>query len=129
MKDFLDDFRTFFKSFGCAAEGILFAVRTQRNFRIQLLIAAAVFLVGRLLGLSRQEWILLLLTLMVVFLAELLNTALEFTTNLVEIRQHPVVRRAKDIAAGAVLVTALGAVGVGALLFGPKLCLLWGLGR
>lgn len=121
MKGFLEDLRAFAGSFRCALKGILFAVRSQRNFKIHLAMAVVVLVVGALLHFNRQEFILLFLTVILVLLAELLNTALEIAMNLVEAREHPVVRHAKDIAAGAVLLAVIGSVVVGALLFGPKL--------
>lgn len=125
MKRVKENFRAFGGSLRHALDGISFTLRSQRNFRIHLGVAAAVLWAGLALRLSRLEFLLLLLTVIVVLLVELLNTALEVMMNLVEARNHPVVRHAKDIAAGAVLVTALGAAGVGTLLFWPKLCLLW----
>jgi diacylglycerol kinase len=74
-----------------------------------------------LLGLSRLEFILLLLTITGVMAGELLNTAVELILNLLEGREHPVVRLAKDVAAGGVLMAILGAVVVGLFLFGPRL--------
>lgn len=125
MKVLLEDVRAFVSGVRCALEGILFTLRSQRNFRIHLAMAVVVLVVGALLHFNRQEFILLLLTVILVLLAELLNTALEVAMNLVEARDHPVVRHAKDIAAGAVLLAVIGSVVVGVLLFGPKLGLVW----
>ncbi|MBI3332720.1 MAG: diacylglycerol kinase family protein [Candidatus Omnitrophica bacterium] len=108
-----------------AARGVLLAARSQRNFQIHLLAAAAALLVGALLQLTRMEFILLTVTIALVISAELLNTALEFLLNLMEARDHPVVRATKDVAAGAVLMAVAGSVAVGILLFGPRLCALF----
>ncbi len=108
-------------SFRFAIQGILFAARSQRNFRIHLLTAGLVLGAGIILGLSRLEWILLILTVSLVLTGELVNTGLEFLLNLLEARNHPTVRAVKDIAAGAVLMTVVGSVAVGVLLFGPRL--------
>ena len=88
---------------------------------IHLSAAGGVLAVGLVLGLSRWELGLLILTVILVLQAELFNTALEFVLNLLERRGHPVVKAAKDIAAGAVLVTVLASIGMGLLLFGPRL--------
>ncbi len=125
MKMLLDDFRAFLRSLACAGDGLVFTIRSQRNFRIHLAVGAAVLIAGGLVHLNLQEFILLLLTVILVLLAEMINTALEFAMNLVEAREHPVVRHAKDVAAAAVLVAVLGSVVVGVLLFGPKLLSLW----
>lgn len=105
------------RSIGFAWNGLSFAFRSQRNFRFHLLAAALVLGAGFFFHLSRIEWILVLLTVSIVISAELFNTALEFALNLLESRDHPVVRHAKDIAASAVLATVLGAVIVGLLVF------------
>ncbi len=111
----------FLRSCKCAARGISFAAWSQRNFRIHLIAAVVMLAAGVLLGFTRLEMALLLLTIILVILGELFNTALELTLNLIESRNHPAVGAAKDIAAGAVFATSLGAVGMGILLFGPYL--------
>lgn len=111
----------FLYSCKCAMRGISFAVWSQRNFRIHLIAAVTMPIAGVLLGFTRLEMALLLLTVILVILGELFNTALELTLNLIESRNHPVVGAAKDIAAGAVFATSLGAIGMGILLFGPYL--------
>ncbi len=111
----------FLRSCKCAMRGIAFTVWSQRNFRIHLVAAVTMPVAGVALGFSRLELALLLLTIILVILGELFNTALELTLNLIESRNHPVVGAAKDIAAGAVFATSLGAIGMGVLLFGPYL--------
>ena len=108
-----------------AVHGMGLALHSQRNFRIHVGVAVLVLLAGFACRFSRQEMALLLLTVSLVLVSEMLNTALEIAMNLVEIRQHPAVRHAKDIAAGAVLLVVLGSILVGALLFGPRLCAGW----
>ena len=83
--------------------------------------AGGVFLAGLLFRLDILEWILLVLTVCLVIAGELINTSLEYLLNLLEARNHPVARAVKDIAAGAVLMTVLGSIAVGLLLFGPKI--------
>jgi diacylglycerol kinase (ATP) len=111
----------FWISCGHAFRGILFAFRSQRNFRIHLFAAALVLLAAAGLRLDRVEVILALLTVTLVVVAELLNTAIEYVLNLLEARHHPVVKTAKDVAAGGVLFTVAASVVIGLLLFGPPL--------
>jgi len=117
----LEGLRGFLASCGHACRGIQYAIHSQRNFRLHLL--AAVLVISAAVGLrfSRVEFILTLLTVTLVILGELLNTSIEFVLNLLETRHHPVVRTAKDIAAGGVFLTVAGSVLVGLLLFGPRL--------
>lgn len=117
------------QSFLCACRGISFAVRSQRNLRILLGMAVAVLASAVALKLTRPEMILLVLTVCLVIVMELLNTSIEFVLNLLEARSHPVVRAAKDIAAGGVLVTVIGSVMVGILLFGHRIFPLLTAGR
>lgn len=108
-------------SLRCAWRGLAEAWRCQQNLRIHLLIALAASGLAALLHLGPLHWAVLVLTYSLVIAAELLNSALEALTDLVSPGYHPLARQAKDVAAGAVLVTALGAVAVGLLLLGPPL--------
>ena len=112
-------------SCGCATQGIGFAARAQRNLRVHFSAAVIVIGAGLWLHLSRVEMAILLLTVSLVIMGELLNTALEYLLNLMEARHHPTVRAVKDIAAGAIFMSVLGAIGVGILLLGPRLLALW----
>jgi diacylglycerol kinase len=111
-------------SFGYAGAGVLFVLRTQRNFRIHLAFALAAMGMGIGLGLSRLELALLVLTIGLVLTAEIVNTAAETLVDLASPEYHPLAKLVKDLAAGAVLVAAGVAVVVGLLLLGPPL-LLW----
>ena len=73
------------------------------------------------LGIGRLEWAILVLTTMAVWMAEFANTALEAMVDLVSPDYHPLAKAAKDVAAAAVLVGALGAVIIGLLVLGPPL--------
>ena len=107
-----------------AVQGILFAGVSQRNFRIHLVAGVLVLAAGWWLNFSRLEMVVLILTVSMVISGELLNTALELVLNLLEARDHPVARAAKDVAAGAVFIAVIGSVGVAVFLFGPKLAAL-----
>jgi diacylglycerol kinase (ATP) len=109
------------RSFDHAYRGLIFAVRTQRNMRFRV-VAATVVLVGSLfLGVSKLELAVLVLVIMFVFVTEMINTALEFAVDLVTKEYHPLAKLAKDISAGAVLVSSVGAVLVGYLVLADNL--------
>ena len=86
---------------------------------IDLAATIAVVITGLAFGLSTVEWGLVVLAVMAVWTAEGLNTSLELLADAVLPEYHPLVGKAKDVAAGAVLLTAFGSVVIGALVFGP----------
>ena len=109
------------RSFGHAYRGLVHAVRTQRNMRFHVAVAAAVLVLSLLLGVSKLELAVLVLVIVAVFAVEMFNTALEFAVDLVTREYHPLAKLAKDISAGAVLVTSVGAVAVGYLVLADDL--------
>ncbi len=111
-------------SFGYAFEGLYFLIRTQPNAQIHTAIMLVVIVAGWWLQIERMEWVALLITIMLVFATEALNTAVEACVDLVTAEHHPLAKIAKDVAAGAVLLTAIGAVIVGLLIFLPRLWML-----
>ena len=118
------------KSFRFALTGLRQTVRTQRNFRIQLVLGTIAIGMGVGFSLTLLEWAILVLTIVIVLSGELFNTALEALVDLVSPEFRPLAKTAKDCAAGAVLVSAIGSVAVGLLLFGPRLwALILGGGR
>jgi diacylglycerol kinase (ATP) len=106
---------TWLAKVNCAVEGVLWAAKTQRHMRYHFTAAIAVLLVALFYQVSIVELILLSLAATLVLFAELVNTALEVLVDLVSPEYHPLARRAKDVAAGAVLVTSCGAVLIGYL--------------
>lgn len=110
-----------FQSFRYAFSGLWHTLRTQRNARIHLLIAGAVTVLGLWLRLDALHWAVLVLTIALVFFAEAINTVVEATVDLITADFDPLAKVAKDVAAGAVLVTALAAVAIGLLILGPPL--------
>ncbi len=126
MKRFSEPLQGIRASFLYALYGLTFALRSQRNFRIHLLLAGGVLVAGAFARLTRVEWAVLILTVALVIVGELINTSIELLLNLLEARNHPVARAVKDVAAAAVFVSALGAIGVGLFLFGPRL---WALSK
>jgi diacylglycerol kinase len=107
------------KSFRFAWKGICVLLATERNARIHLLISALVITLGICCSLPSTLWALLFLAMALVWMAEALNTALEFLTDLVSPEYHPLAGKAKDVAAGAVLLTACFAAAVGICVFLP----------
>ena len=104
-------------SVNCAIEGILWATSSQRHLRYHFLAAMAVLLLALFLGLSALEFILLTFAVTLVLFAELMNTAVEVVVDLVSPDFHPLAGRAKDVAAGAVLVASFGAFVMGFFAF------------
>ncbi len=109
------------KSFHYAFEGWWFVLRTQHNAWIHAVITLVVVAIGLWLRLPLRDWAVLILTFMVVWMAEFLNTALEAVVDMTMPDVHPLAKVAKDVAAAAVLVGAVGAVFIGLLLLGPPL--------
>jgi diacylglycerol kinase (ATP) len=103
------------ESVNCAIEGVLWAAKTQRHMRYHFMAAVAVLLCALFFRVSSLEFILLALAVTLVLLAELINTALEVVVDLISPEYHPLARRAKDVAAGAVLVASVGAAVIGYL--------------
>jgi diacylglycerol kinase (ATP) len=106
-----------FESFNYAAEGVIHALRTQRNLWIHFTVAAAVLVAAVGFGVSKLELMVLLLAITFVLVAELVNTAVEAAVDVASTSFDPMAKIAKDIAAGAVLVATLNAVAVGYLVF------------
>ena len=99
--------RRFLKSVRCALRGIAFCVAKGRNARIQLLVAIGVVIGGWALRLGSGEWLAVAFSIALVFIAETFNTALEELADEVSTEQRPRLGRAKDMAAGAVLMAAV----------------------
>jgi diacylglycerol kinase len=108
-------------SFRHAFAGLWYTLRTQRNARIHLAIAAGVVALALWLGLSYAQWAVLALTIGFVLVSELLNTVAETLVDLVCPEYHPQAKIVKDVTAGAVLLGAILAVVVGLLVLGPPL--------
>jgi diacylglycerol kinase (ATP) len=102
--------------FRYAVDGVVHVLRTQRHMRFHFLTLIAVLVVSLMANLSQEEVIVLLFTITLVLTAEMFNTAIEAVTDLVTQTYHPLAKFAKDIAAGAVLITTINALAVGMLL-------------
>ena len=111
------------KSFLCACQGLAAVVSTQANTWYLALATVAVVVAGSVFGLSALEWGLIAAAVFVVWIAEVLNSAIEFLTDLASPDQDPLAKKAKDAAAGAVLLAVLFSLAIAALVFGPKILL------
>jgi diacylglycerol kinase (ATP) len=111
----------FLRSLATAFSGLVYVVRVERNARIHLVVAIGVLLASVLFKVTNTELAALFFAILLVFVSEIVNTALEKTLDLIEPEQHEQVRIVKDIAAGAVLVAAIGAIGIGLAVFLPYL--------
>ena len=107
------------RSFGYAFQGIGFMIRSQPNARVHLLATVVAVGAGLYFQISKGDWIGLTLAIMAVWMAEALNTAVEFLADVIHPGFHPIIGKAKDVAAGAVFLAALGAVIVGLCVFVP----------
>ena len=113
------------RSIRCAVNGVALMLRSQHNAWIHAAATLAVCLAGVLLRLSTSEWCWIVLAIVAVWTAEALNTAFELLTDVASPGSHPLAGRAKDVAAGAVLISALGSMTIGAIIFGPRVLAIW----
>lgn len=108
-------------SFNYAIEGIVYAVRTQRNMRIHLVATLVVLSLCFFYDLSRVELLILTITITMVLVGEMINTAIEFAIDATTNYYHPLAKLAKNVSAGAVLITAINALFVGYIIFLDRL--------
>ena len=107
------------RSFRYAFVGIWTMLKSQQNAWVHACATVAVVVAGVLLDVSASDWCWLTLAVMAVWTAEALNTAFEFLADVASPEFHPVVKQSKDVAAGAVLISAIGSVVIGLLVLGP----------
>lgn len=113
--------RRWIKSTNFAIEGILHGTKTQRHLRYHLYSAAFILIMSYALGISRNDFLIIALSVILVLLAEFLNTAIEAMVDLVSPKHSEKAKIAKDVAAGAVLTTAFGAAMIGYIILLPYL--------
>ncbi|MXV51098.1 diacylglycerol kinase [Pedobacter sp. HMF7647] len=104
-----------------AAKGISYAFKSQVNFKIEIFIALAAIIISFILKISFHEFLWIILSIAIVLIAELLNTAIEILVDFVSPGYHEKAGRIKDISAGLVLVAAIASACIGAFIFLPKL--------
>ena len=107
------------KSFKHAIRGIGLMLTTQHNAWIHAAATIVAVIAGIILRIRPAEWCWIVVAIILVWAAEALNTAFEFLCDVASPEFHPLVKKAKDVAAGAVLITAIGAVIIGLIVFGP----------
>ncbi|MCK5027648.1 MAG: diacylglycerol kinase family protein [Candidatus Pacebacteria bacterium] len=106
-------------SFKHAWDGVVYAIKTQPNFRFHAAALLVVLAAGLYFNIGKLEWVVLAFTIMTVLLAETINTAIEQTVDLLTDKYHLNAKHAKDVAAGMVLVAAVFSVIIGLIIFVP----------
>lgn len=109
------------KSFTYAWAGITSCFKSESNFRIHLIAAVAAIIFAMLLNIAATEWIAICFCIALVLVMEMMNTAIEKLCDMVHVEQHPVIKKVKDIAAGAVLISAVFSLITAAIIFLPKI--------
>lgn len=115
--------KRFITSFLYAGRGMAHCMRREKNFRIQLIAAGLLITAGFIFQLTHIEWSLVVISMALVLSMEMINTAIEHVCNIIQPGIHPSIRIIKDIAAGAVLITAAGAAICASCIFIPKIIL------
>jgi len=118
MREFIRGHTISFKN---AFAGIVWAVRTQPNFRVHLVLSLLALVLGSILAISYIEMAIIIFTIVLGLTCEMINTSIEAMTDLITTEHRENAKIAKDVAAGMMLTTALGAVGVALFIFVPHL--------
>lgn len=113
--------RSIIDSFNYAVDGIIYTLKTQRNMRIHFTLAIFVLILSLFLNFTRLEFLILFITVTFVIASEMINTAIEKAIDMTTEEYHPLAKISKNVAAGAVLVSAINAIVVGYLLFFDRL--------
>ncbi len=113
------------KSFKYAFDGIFTGIKEEQNMKIHITIMILVIIFGIMLKISKMEWIICIILFGLVISMELINTAIENTVDLVTKEKNEQAKIAKDVAAGAVLVSAIASAIIGLIMFVPKILLIF----
>lgn len=108
-------------SFKHAFDGLIYAIRTQPNFRFHLLATIVVVLLGLYFSISSTEWLILVFTINTVLVAEMINTSIEAIVDLITLEQKTDAKTAKDVASAMVLISATLSVVIALIIFLPKI--------
>jgi diacylglycerol kinase (ATP) len=111
--------RKFIESANNAIEGIIHTAKTQRHLRYHLYAAACVLIISYILGIDRTDFLIISIAVILVLLSEMMNTAVEYVVDLLSPEYSEQAKIAKDVSAGAVFITAFGAVVIGYILLFP----------
>lgn len=117
--------KKFLKSFKYAFDGIFTGIKEEQNMKIHITIMILVIIFGIMLKISKMEWIICIILFGLVISMELINTAIENTVDLVTKEKNEQAKIAKDVAAGAVLVSAIASAIIGLIIFVPKILLIF----
>ena len=115
----MDYNKSLVKSFGYAFEGVIHAIKNNRNLKIDLITALVVLILAIFFHVNQYEMIILAIMILLVISSEMINTAIEEMVNLITTEHKKEAKIAKDVAAGMVLVAALGSIIVGIAIFSP----------
>ena len=129
LKNRKDSYKTssnVLKSFQYAFSGITYVLKTSRNFKIQLIFAVTILMIGFLLQISQSNYVILIATIMSVLILEILNTSIESIVDLVVKKEFSSLAKiSKDTSAGAVLLASINSVIIALYIFAPKIKLLF----
>jgi len=117
--------KSFLKSFYYAGRGVITTLQEERNFKIQIAVAVATILLGGVLHLNDMEWFAVGLCICLMLTMELINTTIENTCDAITDQESQLIKKAKDAAAGACLLTSGFCAIVGIVIFMPKVILLF----
>ena len=120
-----NEWTKFIAGFKYAFSGLWYALRTQRNARVHVSIAILAILLGVVLHISAIEFALIFVAITGVFIAEMFNTVFELCIDLASPDYHPLAKIAKDVAAGAVLLSAMLSIVIGLFVFVPHIWILF----
>jgi len=118
------EWSNFVAGFHYAFSGLWYALRTQRNVRVHVVIACLAIIMGIVLRISAVEFAMIFVAITGVFIAEMFNTVIELCVDLASPEYHPLAKVAKDVAAGAVLLSAMLSVVIGLFVLGPHIWVL-----
>lgn len=108
-------------SFKHAFDGLIYTFKTQPNMRFHGFFGSAVAIAGWYFGITIEQWLVVIFTMLLMFTAEMINTSIESMTDLIKKEYSQQAKIAKDVAAGMVLLNAIGSVTIGIIIFGPKI--------
>lgn len=109
----------FRKSLKHAVDGLIFTIKSERNFQIHLILLTITIIAGLFFDITKIEWLFIIVISAMVLFAELINTAVELTLDWLEPNHDDVVKIVKDVCAGSVLVCSIGAFIMGMIIFIP----------